>query len=104
MFEPVYTQEEFKELLNLLNVDDFREHEKWFKLMLACTHSSTVLDGKEAFMDWTTGNGKGEYAGDWDIISDRWDNNFNNSRNKSGKAAKVGTFKKFLRMLASAIA
>lgn len=95
-FEPVYTQEEFKERLNLLNVDDFRDHQKWLSLMLACTHSSTVLDGKEAFMDWTTGNGKGEYAGDWDLINDRWDINYNNSRNKGGKAAKVGTFNKFL--------
>ena len=96
-FEPVYTPEEFKELLNLLKVDDFRDHDdKWLPLMLACTHSSTVLDGKEAFMDWTTGNGEGEYAGDWDIINDRWDINYTNSRNKGGNAARVGTFNKFL--------
>jgi hypothetical protein len=95
-FEPVYPQEEFKELLNLLNVDDFRGHDTWLSLMLACTHSSTVLDGKEAFMDWTTGNGEGEFAGDWDIINDRWDYNFQQNRNKGGRANKVGTFNKFL--------
>src|SRR4051794_16394346 len=54
-FEPVHTHEEFKEPLNLLNVDNFRDHQKWLSLMLACTHSRTVLDGEEAFMDWTTG-------------------------------------------------
>jgi hypothetical protein len=96
-FEPVYTDEEFKTLLNLLNVDDFREHDKWLSLMLACTHSSTVNDGKEAFMDWTTGKGEGEFAGDWDIISDRWDYNFGQNRNKAGRAFRVGTFNKFLR-------
>ena len=102
-FEPVYTQEEFKELLNLLDVDAFRDHDTWLSLMLACTHASTVLDGKEAFMDWTTGfdpttgTCNGEYAGDWDLINDRWDSNYNNGRNKAGKsAAKVGTFNKFL--------
>jgi hypothetical protein len=37
------------------------------------------------------------YAGDWDIINDRWDINYNNGRNKAGRgAAKVGTFNKFL--------
>jgi hypothetical protein len=95
-FEPVYTDVEFAERLNLLDVNDFREHDKWLSLLLACTHSSTVLDGKQAFMDWTTGNGEGEYAGDWDQISDRWDYNFGLHRNMGGKAAKVGTFNKFL--------
>jgi hypothetical protein len=95
-FEPVYTDAEFTERLNLLDVNDFREHDKWLSLMLACTHSSTVLDGKLAFMDWTTGNGEGEYASDWDVISDRWDYNCGLRRNMGGKAAKVGTFNKFL--------
>jgi Bifunctional DNA primase/polymerase, N-terminal len=95
-FEPVYTEEEFAERLNLLDVDDFRDHDKWLRLMLACTHSSTVLDGREAFMKWTTGNFEGEYAGDYDLISERWDYNYRYNRNKSGNAAKVGTFNKFL--------
>lgn len=95
-FEAVYTDEEFAERLKLLNVDDFRNHDKWLSLLLACTHSSTVLDGKQAFMDWTTGNGEGEYASDWDQISERWDYNFGRHRNMDGNAAKVGTFNKFL--------
>jgi hypothetical protein len=95
-FEAVYTEEEFSERLSLLNVDDFRDHDKWLQLLLACTHSSTVADGKAAFMEWTTANGLGEYAGDYDTISDRWDYNYRNHRNMGGKAAKVGTFNKYL--------
>jgi hypothetical protein len=95
-FEPVYTDAEFAERLNLLNVDDFDgKHDLWLSLLLACTHSSTVLDGKQAFMDWTTKNGEGEYAGDWDLIGERWDYNRANC-NKGGRAARVGTFNKFL--------
>jgi hypothetical protein len=95
-FEQVYSEAEFAERLNLLDVNDFRSHDKWLLLLLACTHSSTVLDGKQAFMDWTTGNGKGEYARDWDQISDRWDYNSGLHRNMGGKAARVGTFNRFL--------
>jgi hypothetical protein len=94
-FEPVYSEEEFEERLNLLDVNDFRDHDKWLSLMLACTHSSTVADGKAAFMAWTTGSGEGEYAADYDLISERWDYNWRH-RNKGGKCAKVGTFNKFL--------
>jgi hypothetical protein len=96
-FEPVYTEAEFTERLNLLDVNDFDNHDKWLSLLLACTHSSTVEDGKVAFMEWTTGSGEGAYAGEYDIISDRWDTNWRNGRNKAGRgAAKVGTFNKFL--------
>jgi Bifunctional DNA primase/polymerase, N-terminal/Primase C terminal 2 (PriCT-2) len=95
--DPVYTEEEFAERLNLLNVDDFNNYDRWLRLMFACTHSSTVADGKAAFMEWTTANGIGAYAGDYDIISDKWDTNWRNGRNKAGNAARVGTFNKFLR-------
>ena len=95
-FEPIYTDAEFAERLNLLDVNDFQSHDRWLSLLLACTHSSTVLDGKQAFMDWTTGNGEGDYACDYDQISERWDYNFSLHRNIGGKAAKVGTFNKFL--------
>jgi hypothetical protein len=96
-FEPAYTQEEFEERLRLIDVDQFSgKHDEWLAFMLACTHSSTVDDGKAAFMDWTTGNGEGEYAFDVDAIEARWDYNYQNNRNKSGKAYKVGTFNKYL--------
>jgi hypothetical protein len=96
-FEPAYTQEQFEELLRLIDVDQFSgKHDEWLAFMLACTHSSTVDDGKAAFIDWTTGNGEGEYAVDVEAIEARWDYNYQNNRNKGGKAYKVGTFNKYL--------
>ena len=96
-FEPAYTQEQFEERLRLIDVDQFSgKHDEWLAFMLACTHSSTVDDGKAAFIEWTTGNGKGEYAFDVDAIEARWDYNHQNNRNKGGKAYKVGTFNKYL--------
>ena len=95
-FTPTYTEEEFAERLNLIPVETYsRNHDAWLELMLACTHGSTVEDGKEAFMDWTTGHGKGTYASDYDSIAERWDYNYA-KRNMGGKAFKVGTFNKHL--------
>jgi hypothetical protein len=96
-FEPAYTQEQFEERLKLIEVDQFSgKHDEWLAFMLACTHSSTVDDGKAAFIDWTTGNGEGEYASEADLIEARWNYNYQNHRNKGGKAYKVGTFNKYL--------
>jgi hypothetical protein len=96
-FEPAYTPEQFEERLRLIDVDQFSsKHDEWLAFMLACTHSSTVDDGKAAFIDWTTGNGEGEYAFDVDAIEARWDYNYQNNRNKGGKAYKVGTFNRYL--------
>ena len=96
-FEPAYTQEQFEERLRLIDVEPFSgKHDEWLAFMLACTHSSTVDDGKTAFIDWTTGSGEGEYASDVDAIEARWDYNYQNHRNKAGKAYKVGTFNKYL--------
>ena len=98
-FTPTYTQEEFAERLNLIPVENYDcKHDAWLELMLACTHASTVEDGKEAFMEWTTRSGPGDrvgYASDYDEIAARWDANFA-KRNMAGKAVKVGTFNKHL--------
>jgi hypothetical protein len=95
--EPAYTQDQFEERLRLIDVDQFSgKHDEWLAFMLACTHSSTVDDGKAAFVDWTTAGGEGEYASDVDAIEARWDYNYQNNRNKGGKAYKVGTFNKYL--------
>ena len=96
-FEPAYSQKQFEERLKLIDVDQFsRKHDDWLAFMLACTHSSTVADGKAAFIQWTTRNGEGEYASDADLIEARWDYNNRNHHNKGGKAYKVGTFNKYL--------
>jgi len=98
-FTPAYTQEEFAELLNLIPVEKYDgKHDLWLELLLACTHASTVEDGKEAFMAWTTRDGPGKrvgYASDYDMIAARWDYNYA-KRNMGGKAVKVGTFNKHL--------
>ena len=98
-FTPAYSQDEFAERLNLIPVENYDgKHDVWLELMLACTHASTVEDGKEAFMEWTTRSGPGDrvgYASDYDEIAARWDANFAN-RNIAGKAVKVGTFNKHL--------
>ena len=95
-YTPTYAQEEFAELINLIPVEKYDgNHDAWLELMLACTHASTVEDGKEAFMDWTTGHGEGNYAGDYDMIAARWDYNFAN-RNMPGRSVQVGTFNKHL--------
>lgn len=57
-FEPMYSEEEFERLLNLIPVQKFDEdHDAWLALMLACSHASTVEDGEDAFMRWTTKDG-----------------------------------------------
>jgi Bifunctional DNA primase/polymerase, N-terminal len=98
-FTPTYTQEEFAELLNLIPIEKYDgKHDLWLELLLACTHASTVEDGKEAFMAWTTRDGPGKrvgYASDYDMIAARWDYNYA-KRNMGGKAVKVGTFNKHL--------
>jgi hypothetical protein len=95
-FEPAYTDDEFAERLALIDVEQFSgKHDEWLAFMLACTHSSTVANGKAAFIDWTTGHGEGEYACDADAIEERWDYNARN-RNMGGKASRVGTFNKYL--------
>jgi hypothetical protein len=95
-FEPAYTEEQFAERLALIDVEQFSgKHDEWLSFMLACTHSSTVADGKAAFIAWTTKNGEGEYACDVDPIEERWYYNYRN-RNMGGRASKVGTFNKYL--------
>jgi hypothetical protein len=91
--EPAYTNEEFAVLIKMLDPEAFNERPKWLRLVFACTHSSTVEDGRDPFMGWTI-KGSG-YAGDWEVINDKWDEGVQN-RNK-GDGAQVGTFNHFLR-------
>ena len=94
-FMPTYTQEEFVGRNGSRSRSTDGKHDLWLELLLACTHASTVEDGKAAFMDWTTGDGLGIYASDYDMIAARWDYNYS-KRNMGGKASKVGTFNKHL--------
>jgi hypothetical protein len=93
-FKARYTAEEFEQLLNLIPVEKYDDnHDAWLELMLACTHASTVDDGEEAFMKWTTKDGPGNrigYASDFDMIAARWRYNFAKRNMKGGR--QVGSF------------
>jgi hypothetical protein len=93
-FEPLYTDEEFERLLNLIPVQKFDEdHDAWLALMLACSHASTVEDGEDAFMRWTTKDGPGNrigYSSDFDLILARWRYNYAKRNMKGGR--QVGSF------------
>lgn len=93
-FEPLYTDKEFERLLNLIPVQKFDDdHDAWLALMLACSHASTVEDGEEAFMRWTTQDGPGNrigYSSDVDLILARWRYNYAKRNMKGGR--QVGSF------------
>ena len=93
-FEPLYSDEEFAALLNLIPVQRYdANHDAWLELMLACSHSSTVANGKPAFMAWTTKDGPGNrigYGSDEDLISARWD--YNAARGDMVAGVKAATF------------
>jgi hypothetical protein len=97
-FEPVYTDEEFAALLNLIPVERYDgDHDAWLELMLACSHSSTVANGKSSFMDWTLRDGPGNrigYGSDADMIDARWE--YNEARRDRRAALMVGTFHRHL--------
>ena len=93
-FEPLYTDEEFATLLNLIPVERYdSRHDDWLELMLACSHSSTVANGEDAFMTWTTRDGPGGrigYSSDEDLIQARW--NYNVRKCDMIGGLQAGTF------------
>jgi hypothetical protein len=91
---PVYTQEEYAERLNLIPVDYYDDkQDEWLKLMAACMHASTVEDGRDAFMEWTTSNNYGSDQ-DWDSIEPRMLSFFAKRGVTGTGVAGVGTFNK----------
>src|SRR5690606_11344114 len=57
-------------MLEVLPPDDFRDHEKWLQLMMACHHASGG-EARQEFIDWSTLDP--EYESDAWIIGRRWD-------------------------------
>lgn len=49
----VYSGDELSRLLDTINVEDYREHDEWFKV-LAAVHEASAgsMDGLEVFYDW----------------------------------------------------
>lgn len=66
----VYTAEELAEMLKVLDPQDFRDHDDWLKLMMAC-HHATAGGGLAEFVDWSTSDP--EYADATGQIEQRWD-------------------------------
>ncbi|GAB6141167.1 hypothetical protein JCM14076_18960 [Methylosoma difficile] len=64
------TPEMLAKTLEHLDAEDFKEHDKWRDLMMAC-HYATGGDGRQEFIDWSTQDA--DYADDGWIIGRRWD-------------------------------
>jgi hypothetical protein len=58
------------ELLAVLDVESFRDHDSWFKLMASCHHGSNGL-AREEFVEWSTSDPT--YADQFEAIGERWD-------------------------------
>jgi hypothetical protein len=65
-----YTPEELAEMLDALDPEDFRDHERWRDLMMAC-HHATAGDGRTEFIAWSIGDP--QYASHASNIGQRWD-------------------------------
>jgi len=93
-FTPLYSDEEFAALLNLIPVSRYdNDHDAWLELMLACSHASTVPNPESVFMQWTLADGPGNrigYGCDEAMIQARW--NYNSARSNRLHSVRVGTF------------
>ena len=65
-----HDQEELAQMLDALEPEDFRDHDQWRELMMAC-HHATAGDGRQEFIDWCTRDP--EYSDHGTIIGIRWD-------------------------------
>ncbi|SFS68048.1 Primase C terminal 2 (PriCT-2) [Sulfitobacter marinus] len=62
--------EEIAAILAKLDPEDFRDHDKWLQLMMACHHASAG-DAKDEFVEWCTADPL--YSTDGPEIAYRWD-------------------------------
>lgn len=65
-----YTPLQLARALQQLDPEDFREHDKWLKMMMAC-HHATAGDARHEFIEWSTLDPN--YSDDAEIIGRRWD-------------------------------
>lgn len=65
-----HTPEELASMLDRLDPEDFRDHDRWLTLMQAC-HHATAGDGRQEFLDWCAGDP--EYADHGAVVGARWD-------------------------------
>jgi len=62
--------EQLAEMLSGLNAEDYRDHDRWLELMMAC-HHATGGAAREEFIAWSTSDTS--YSDHADIIGRRWD-------------------------------
>lgn len=63
-------QEELALMLDRLDPEDFRDHDRWLTLMQAC-HHATAGDGRQEFVEWCAGDP--EYSDHGAVVGARWD-------------------------------
>lgn len=62
--------ERLAEMLSGLNAEDYRDHDRWLELMMAC-HHATGGAAREEFIAWSTSDAS--YSDHADLIGRRWD-------------------------------
>src|SRR5262245_32790394 len=86
-----YSSEQIDAMLGSLNVKNFREHDKWLTLMMACHHASDG-DARAEFVEWSTSDP--QYSNAAEEIETRWDSLH---ADHGGDRVTVATLFKFVR-------
>lgn len=91
------TADMLAETLEQLDPEDFRDHDEWLTLMMAC-HHATAGEGRQEFIDWSTQDP--EYVDHGRGIGHRWDSlHANPSGGRRGRPVTV----KFLHKVVQAV-
>ena len=81
------TPEMLAETLEQLDPEDFKDHEDWLTVMMAC-HHATGGEGRQEFIEWSTQDA--DYQDDAWIIGRRWDSlHANPSGGRRGRPVTV---------------
>lgn len=81
------TPEMLAETLEQIDPEDFKDHDTWRDLMMAC-HHATGGEGRQEFIDWSTQDA--DYQDDAWIIGRRWDSlHANPSGGRRGRPVTV---------------
>jgi hypothetical protein len=65
-----YSQEKIAECLEALDVTEFRDHDDWLRLMMACHHASGG-DARQEFVEWSASDPR--FAAEAEGVGRRWD-------------------------------
>lgn len=94
------TPELLAETLEQLDPTDFREHDDWLALMMAC-HHATAGEGRQEFIDWSTQDP--DYLDDAWIIGNRWDS-LHMSGSRGGRPVTVKLLHKLVQEVGGHVA